>query len=392
MKKILFISEDAVRPGHPNGGQVCVRRHFSNLAKGDWRIYVAAPEEHQMGLSLMSAQAGLFLPRRMTDWFRSSGLMRKVAQPFLVSKVARYAKSIGADVLLTNLNRTFPILAARVARRAKVPLGVIIYDQREIWEDDSVRLSRLYGETQEVFAAASRLWFVTKELQAAYEAEGVSMAPQTASRLLPIPEGWKGGGVEWKPSYAEKCVLGFAGGLHTVEPEVLSQLGKAVDAGGHELLMILPPGREGELDPLKACRGLRTVPAFPDVRDALAYLQQQCSALLVPYAVNPPSRSMALTSFPSKLLEFSHLGLPVMVIASEETPVGRWAKEEQIATYVSGGTAESIAPVLRGLQERAFWEECRQHLGRLSQTSFSPAHIHSGFERDLEALAALRLK
>ena len=64
---------------------------------------------------------------------------------------------------------------------------------------------------------------------------------------------------------------------------------------------------------------------FATNHEALAHLAADAAAVLVSYADAVADMPWSATSFPSKFVEYCHLGLPVAVVAPAGAAISRWA-------------------------------------------------------------------
>jgi hypothetical protein len=109
--------------------------------------------------------------------------------------------------------------------------------------------------------------------------------------------------------------------------------------------------------------------------------------LVVPYSFDLVLAPNVVTSFPSKLVEFVHLGLPILIFSPPQTALGLWARERQWSLFWSEPKPARLAEMLADLQEPGTWEKMAAET-RTVQAEFDPIYLHQQFEKNLNEIAS----
>jgi hypothetical protein len=81
------------------------------------------------------------------------------------------------------------------------------------------------------------------------------------------------------------------------------------------------------------------------------------------------------SSYPSKVVEFAHLGLPILFVAPPESAIHRWNAERGVPCNLLPTDEAGVADFVHALKQRESWERLAQSTRRLAETDFSPDYI-----------------
>ncbi len=386
--RLLFV--DRFVPADEPGTPVVVWRHLNRLEADGWRVRVAAFGPERPAVSPPSWQTVPYPPRRW--WWPPH---RALLPGSLGVRAALQARVIVAalggdvpDVVLTTLSPEFSAVAAAVARRLRRPLAVLVHDQPELWESVVGNPSgqrRVARQVRAVLRHAARVYPVTQALGEAY---GPAVAAN-AHRLLPIPAGGAPTPAEWSPRFARPHVV-HAGSLHPFQRPNLEAVARALAPVGGRLTVISHHDTAPFEDVARAFGHVSIRPAFPSSEEVLAYCAAEASALLVSYSFD--EQPWAATSFPSKMVEFAHLGLPQLVLAPPHAAVSVWAREHGWTSHAEALDADALLAEVAALASPEGWARRAGDARRAAAGPFDPDAIHAGFAESLGTLlpAALR--
>lgn len=243
--------------------------------------------------------------------------------------------------------------AAAYAERARLPLHLIIHDDSpnaEGWGAAEqrvihARLSHWYPK------AASRLCvspYMADEYRRRYNAIGDVLYP---SRATDAP-------VFMEPAdmLAQRCqpfTVAFAGTIYPLYADGLRRIAAALRATCAGRLLVYGPR------PSKSVRSLLQEPNI-ELRDRVssAELIRQCRheahAMFVPMSYLEQHRPDMETAFPSKLADYTAMGLPLVIDGPEYCTAMRWARDNPgIAEVTTEGTIDGLAACIRRLQDPA---------------------------------------
>ena len=255
------------------------------------------------------------------------------------------------------------LLAAEFAQHMNVPLHLIVHDD---WPRLGGIVPILRGWLERRFAkvyrkALTRLCvspFMAEEYQRRYGAAGSVLYP-SRSGSCPV--------FEAKPSRAiqepDQMVIGYGGNSG---PEMMACLrdlaGALADANARMLVFGSFGGPEQQR--LLAISPSLTFHGFVSHQEMIARLRAEADVLFVPMAFDAAARDNMIVSFPSKLADYTAVGLPILVYGPPYSSAIRWAgmydpvaEVVDIAGPAGLGTAlrrlKGDSPLCQRLSERA---------------------------------------
>jgi hypothetical protein len=158
-------------------------------------------------------------------------------------------------------------------------------------------------------------------------------------------------------------------------------LAGAIESGGGRLETVLKENGN-ERDFLRSQK-VDWRPAFARNTDALNHYRRHATALLVSYARTSAEMPWIRTSFPSKLIEYCHLGLPILIVAPIDSAVSHWAHRVGFPDIHSPDDGSGIARYTRQLQDPAFRRDRARRALALAAGEFDPVRIHRELESGL---------
>lgn len=383
MPRLLYVGQN---PGLGTGSPIIILRHLERLAAHGWEIRILADyggdyevcREHGWSIHRLCHRRWWWPPYRPNGpgllWMRLR----------LLAMEAAAAVGPAPDVILSHLASYEDFtarLAAQVAHVTGAPLHFIVHDDAAAFPDAAGRervLRRAHGR---ILRAATTSWFATPELADCY--------PTLPSRrvLLPIPQGWAEPAA-WRPAFAQTPRVYYAG---YVWPQQLAMLGRIARVlRAEDVQLVVMTKKTPELEALCETEPLQWRAPFRTNREALAHLASDAAGLLVSYAETVDAMPWVATSFPSKLIEYSHLGLPIAVVAPPDSAVTNWAHRAHFPSAFLPQDAAALATWARELREPQTWERHASASLQLARTAFSPDEIHRQLEDSLLPLSRRR--
>lgn len=250
------------------------------------------------------------------------------------------------EAVLTVAHGFLWLTAAHYAAEANLPLVVIVHD-------DWPRMSPAQDVVEREFArvyrqAAARLCvspYMAEEYQRRYGVAGAVLLPARA----PNAKRFDG--------YAERLrrdnprpVVAFAGTINSPGMVRLLQQAAARLAQHEAVLSIFGP-----LTPAQAAAAGLTA---PNIRleglltsDALLdRLRHDADVLFVPMSFDAADRSNMRMSFPSKLTDYTTVGLPLLICGPEDCSAVRWARDNPgVAEVVAADDAAALGAAIDAL-------------------------------------------
>ncbi|HYP18162.1 MAG TPA: hypothetical protein VEQ65_13200 [Opitutus sp.] len=371
MPTVLYIGQN---PTAGTGSPIIILRHLQRFAADGWKVSVLG----DYGGDYRECRAAGWQVRQLCHrrwWWppyrKHSASLRWLRLRLLAYEAA--AAEPAPDVILSYLaaHSDFSTqLAGHVAQITGAPLHVLVHDDATAFPAARGREAETRRTHEAILAAADTCWFVSPELADCY--------PSTAPRrriLYPIPEGWDRPAV-WREENAARARVYYAGHVWPEQLPLLQRIGTTAAAAGSELAIMAresPALRE-------ICQpgsSIRWHAPFPSNREALAHLVADASGVIVSYADSVAQMPWCATSFPSKLVEYCHLGLPVAIVAPTDSAVARWAQRVRFPYFFEPGNLQPLQDWFAGLRQRDVWQVRAALSLHLARTEFDPRRIQA---------------
>jgi hypothetical protein len=124
-------------------------------------------------------------------------------------------------------------------------------------------------------------------------------------------------------------------------------------------------------------------------RDALKLLRENCCATFV--YIDPIFQDYATYSFPSKLVDFCQIGLPIVICAPESSQLGRWAAKRGWNLWMRlVDDVEEICRIRSILENPILWKREAEIVQELSRNEFSSRRIHLHLENAIQSLPPIK--
>ncbi len=370
MPSLLYIGEN---PGSGTGSPIIVLRHLKRFAADGWTISVIGDYGGDYRTCREAGWAVTQLCHRRWWWppyRQQSASLRWLRLRLLAYEAAAANPAPDAIFSYFAAHSDFSAqLATHVAQVTGAPLHMLAHDDAASFPYARGREKELRRFHEGILAAADACWFVSPELADCY--------PATAAQrrlLYPIPEGWHppAAWTEERVKYPRVYYAGY------VWPQQLPLLGRearcARDAGAELVVM------SRQSDALRAfCEAepARWHAPFPTNREALAHLVDDAAGLIVSYADTIADMPWCETSFPSKFVEYCHLGLPIAIVAPPDSAIARWAQRTRYPYLFEPTNLAGLQDWFAGLRRREVWQVRAALSLHLARTEFNPDHIHA---------------
>jgi hypothetical protein len=363
------------------GSAIIVFRHLRRLSANGWSIVVVSDWGQELDYCDEEGWPVFHLTHRKPWWppyNPANALLRQVRLWLWAGECNRLLRGVRPDAVFTYLS-AFTDFMSQVAlaysSRYRIPLSVITHDDPVCFAAsaaDGVAMRRRY---QTIVERAHQNWFASPQLAEIYD-----LPPGRRSTLPPIPEGYDASPT-WNPTFAASPLLVYAGNYWPAQIPLLARVGRETAAAGGRLMLMVKQSPE-----VKAlCREEPVVwrEPFHENRDALAFLAENASGLLVSYSDTSDAMPWIRTSFPSKLIEYAHLGLPIMIYAPMDSAVAKWAAQRAYPDYASPQTPGAIAEFVASLKNRDAWHRKAAIPKTFAAAEFDPQKIQNAFESRL---------
>jgi glycosyltransferase involved in cell wall biosynthesis len=375
MDEINVILISSVRPERSMSGELILHRHLMN--RRGIRLHILPAEHHEIVRSRFHSK---IVPRLMrTPARRWAGDVDYLMHTTLPLEKHLVAPPRGTrTVVLTLAYRSGCWVAQRYARRHRLPL-IVRFD--DWWPDIAEVHTPVRKQLEQRFLELHR----SADLSLCIS-EGMlkALGPHRNARvILPIP------GVEpIAPSTsndsADEFRVGYSGNmfdysdmLRDLAQLALKQTDVRIEFRGR------PRWPQALVDEMRHRHLLHDFEAEAGFYDWLGSFH----AYLVVIFFDAAQRRRAETCFPSKLVDYSRAGRPIVIWAPETSAVVQWAKKSRAALCVTEPDARALLGALAHLRsDRALQLELAARMRRAYETEFSPVRLQQQFLEGLNSV------
>lgn len=381
---LLYISGTVPCQGY--GGFIVFYRHLQRLEQSNWKVSVATAEQFLAANEFPISWQILPIPTRRWWW----PPYRKQQRGALALRMRLWRREIEHLVkgerptaILTNLFDIYAVLAAFIAKAWNVPLVVVVHDDWELFSgsEDERRLIKQYKKI--VLDQASMVLPVSRRLGDTLGLNG----SRKLQVMLPIPAGNTAKFIEWNDRFQKRPVVAYAGKIYPGLEKTLQIVAdclKSVDGA----LLLVADSSDGTRERLTTvCSNIIYQARFNENSKAINFLAENSSCILVTYPFDVSREDskwkMLSSSFPSKFIEFSHLGMPVLLLAPPNTALADWAEDHRWLAWSDSTDQERLIQLLQGIADSSSWIKMAEQSRRVARNEFNPDVIQQQFERAL---------
>lgn len=363
-RQIVYISD--VPPGAGLGGRIIVDRHLRRLAAAEWQITVVVPFGQTVAPGPWQA---IQLPARRWWWppFRPSLPWLTRLRVWAWRRELTHRGVIRCDNIITVCWGPMSWLAASLADAMHAPLIAIVHDWwGEIDNSDAGRIGR------RACRIARKVFAVSTEMQEALsqecEREIDLLYPVPADRNLPF--------AVWRKGHIHP-VVAHVGTLQAHHGDFLAELAAQLHQAGGALLLLCPSDNPTAAALAHRCANLIRQDLFPDNQSALRWIAEHASALVVMYPQGRTRAGRPPTGFPSRLVEFSQTGLPILLAAPTGNPISSWARRHNWTAWCDPTDRLALQQWVESLTHQAAWTAQAAETRHAATTDFDPERLHA---------------
>lgn len=370
-------------PSEGAGSVIIVLRHLRRFAEDGWDIALVADWGQDHSLCRASGWAVTQLSHRRPWWppFNPDRRFSRWLRGWLWGgEVREWLGGRPIDGVLTYLSAfsdTLSIAAVGFARRYDLPLVTLVHDDARCFSKTTEEGARAHLRRQWILQHSTTAWFASPELAACFD-----LPPERIGLLPPIPEGSSN---DTPPPHDAATLtsplLIYAGNYWPPQLPTFAHIAAATRSVGGRFLTVIKEN-PADVAYLKA-HGVEWKPPFPRNTEALDYFRQQASALVVSYAPTSAEMPWTRTSFPSKLIEYCHLGLPLVIVAAGDTAVAHWARLRKFPDVFAPDDTAGLAAYVAQLRDPAFCRERAALARSFAQGEFDPIAIQEKLSNSL---------
>ena len=330
------------------------------IAYGD--LLVTRPELRLPGrayVAVRSTLGGRLARTRFHRFWKIVQLLVAWFDPRLVRQLEKLADAHGMEAVLTVVHGSAWVAAARLARRRRWPLHLVVHDDLVATMDLpawAMGLRRwIFGGVYR--QAASRLCVspgMAEQYGREFGVAGTVLYPSRGDDSPP-PRRRSAQRVEGR-----ELVLAYAGSLWiSGYVQLLVALARQLEPLGGRIELYTPAGAAGDARQHGFDTGNVTFRAFLPPAELSERIAATATALFCPASFAGAERFTIEILFPSKLVDYSAMGLPVLIWGPAYSSAVRWAREfpDAAAVCVDPAGGDALRAVLTRLRDDPAWRD-----------------------------------
>jgi hypothetical protein len=306
-------------------------------------------------------------------------------------KTLRLAHAFRPEAVLSVAHGFLWFVGDTVANWLQIPFHLIIHDDwPQLQTHSAPAWARPYAikagvaTERPVFQRASGLYAVSPGMAEQYRLEcDVVCDVMYPSRGEDSPHP----AVRLRREPSEQMIVAYAGMLHTqTARRALSEVAAKLGRMNGRLDLYVPYDQRQLIDWGISGSNVRLVGFFP-AHEMAARVARTARAILLPASFHPADRRDVSTLFPSKLADYTAIGLPLVVWGPAYSSAARWARENPgAAILVTDPDPGSLAvPLARLRDDPDYAEGFAQGAVTAGLRDFDPAVVRSRFLSALQS-------
>ena len=379
-KRIFFISNSTVPLNDNAGGSVVIYRHLKRLKDDGYHVIVvylntiSQSKKDNIEFEFHCVEKKSWHPpiRKKTPF------LTRLRISFTFTDLdKKFQFDQKNDLILGIMGEASNLLFIKLKKRSHIPYFLFFHDDHVFnrYGSENLLTSRnvvdILSNSDFIFSVSDQLTNLIREKKY-----------NQVETLFPIPNGIIGDIKEFGPKNSGELNLAVSGNFGANHFEMLKRIGKAAKEAGSRFFCLskLP---ESCYDQLHWDDSVIARPMFPTLLELFDFILNEIDALVVFYSFDPINEPRLLTSFPSKFIEYCHLGLPIIIVAPLESSIGNWAQQNNWQSYVQVNDQAMITLLIEKLKDRSFWNKCKEQSLLFANNKFNPDIIHNQFIQHL---------
>jgi hypothetical protein len=372
LPRMLYVGDVAVES--TVAGSTLLYRLLQNypadrLRVAEGNISSSQPDKRLPGVIYDEFKVGnrRLLHTRLHDLY--SGLLHLTA-PARGARLRRICRDFRPEAVLTVAHGYSWLTAAHLSMKARLPLHLIVHDDWVSIQKSVLpavihrKLDREFGKVYR--HATSRLCaspYMAEAFAERYGAAGTVLYP---SRAAGFPEY---DGPPQRREAGDKLVFAFAGTVNTRGyAQSLATLASVLGSAGGELIVYSSLSADGIRDCGLEGSHVSVRPVVP-FGELLESLRRDVDVLFVPMSFAAEDAQNMQAGFPSKIADYTAVGLPLLIWGPPYCSAVRWARENSgVAEVVDEPAAkalrDSVVRLMRDAQYRRSLAQVSLHKGR----------------------------
>lgn len=382
MKNIYFISESIPHNGY--GSFIIFYRHLLKLKANGYKIFLIVPEYQNFESSYYFNDINNhfnILKVPFNKWwyppYRYRNILLRYIRFLLIYNIIK--KDLinnPPDFIISyfygNFLNGFAVFLKKIFN---CKIGTFLHDDKSLLNLDYNKKLKRYD--QYICKNASVIWTVSKKLK-------IENCDKKHILLYPIPKG-DISIIEHNNSILStgKLIVGFSGSIYESYFRLFQILARVLNRINGELHIITTNVQEAEKE-LYGYNNIKFIKSFKYNADAMDYLKNNCSILFCGYPDTIKEMPWIVSSFPSKFVEYTHLGLPIILSGPKGTALSDWVEENKWLLYTNEINEDTITELLTNLKVPDFWLKMALQSKRTAIGIFNADKIHNIFEDSIK--------
>ncbi|MFA5008204.1 MAG: hypothetical protein WC546_03175 [Candidatus Omnitrophota bacterium] len=370
-KSIVYFGQT---PSQGTGSPINILRHLLRLTHEGWKVSVIAEWGQDYSECEKYGWPVFLLPHRKTWWppyYPNNILSRGIRMRLWANECRNFLHSNNPSAILTYLS-CYSELPAEVAANysilAKIPMTAIIYDYAPAFKKISLRQKELLAKRYRwIMHKAHQNWFVSEQLAKMY-----GFPASESLVLMPMPEGYSQKAA-WRQEFAQRPLIVYAGYSYNAQIPLLRDIGRRINEAGGRLLLVT--GENPEI--IKLCKEepIDFKPYFHTNKEALDFIYANAAAFLSAQCYNLEDMPWLKSSFPSKVVEFSHTGIPFLFVSPKESASYLWNEKQKLPYNLLPENLNRINDFVNALKSPSTWQDLAKPMCSLAASLFNPDTI-----------------
>jgi hypothetical protein len=368
-KRIFFISSSLCPSNNATGGSIVLYRHLKRFEQEGYEITF-------INCSPVDKRNSNFRQINLEKKFWHPPL-RKTTPLLTTARARLQAKSLiqkfnftKGDILIGLLEDYVSYLIYFLAKQVNIPFYLFFHDDnifnRYFKENILTRkLIKIIIENCEHFFVVSE---PMKEIISLHGGKNVSV-------VYPIPDG--AFVANNKRLQSEKFTFAISGMLLPYFFEkTVSKINEAVEETDTNLILIGSFNSDYK-NSLQHANKISIYERFEKLYNLFKFLVEEIDVIIVFYSSDTNEEIRSKYSFPSRFVEFCHLGIPILIIAPESAAISKWAIKNSWLSYVNNETKTDLVGMINKLKNPEFRLACIKQCQYFAERDFNPVVIHN---------------
>lgn len=247
------------------------------------------------------------------------------------------------------------VLAAQTAKKYNIPLCIIVHDQWEIWKKTGWDIALNDSSMRSILANAQLRLYASSHIKKHYrDPKGIV--------LYPIPQEYTHMG-KWKSSHKRHNII-YCGQLRKNHIPILKMMAKTIGNTGKITII---SDRNSDYSTFKKTHNIEVLGSISTTNDLLNYMVNHATAAIVIQDND--------IGFPSRFIQLTQTGMPIIIYATKNTPLYSFSKEHSLSLHCYDKL--SLYSTLHKFQSKRHWEKYADEIRTLQDTTFNPTIIHA---------------